>query len=73
MTMHIPCMRSLHLPQTRANVAAQSGEWCALFDCLDCAEGVYMPGETPTCMVCGATAPAFIAKVMADVKARRAA
>ncbi len=62
-------MRSLNLPPTRENIAAAaSGEWVALFDCLECANGVYVPGmHAPACTVCGAQASPGIASVMAEL------
>ncbi len=61
---HVEVMRSFHIPPTRESLAAQSGEWCALFDCLECSRGVYMPGPPAACSVCGATPPDAIASVM---------
>jgi len=56
-------MRTPNLPPTRENIAASSGEWVALFDCLECSRGVYIPA----CSVCGATPPAGIQAVMSDL------
>lgn len=64
-----------HLPLTRQNVAASSGGRIALFDCLECADGIYVPGPMPTCSRCGALASTAMAKAMHDHggKKRRAA
>ncbi len=60
-------MRTPNLPPTRENLAASSGEWCALFDCLECSRGVYTPGPFPACTCCGATPPLAIQTIMRDL------
>lgn len=61
------------LPPTRANIAAQSGEHVALFDCFECANGVYVPGPRPSCSSCGAEAPPIVMRVMTDLAKKRTA
>lgn len=60
-------MRSPNLPPTRENIAASSGEWTALFDCLECSRGVYLPGPHAACSCCGARPPRGVLAVMADL------
>lgn len=64
---HIEGMRTPNLPPTRENIAASSGEWLALFDCLECSRGVYIPGPQTMCSYCGATPPSGIRAVMNDI------
>lgn len=66
-------MKPLLHPPTRANVAAASGEWLALFDCLECANGVYIPGAASACSCCGAAAPEAIQRLMNVANSRRPA
>ncbi len=67
-------MRStLTIPPTRDNLAALSGEHVALFDCLECPDGVYLPAPEVLCTSCGAAAPDAVAGLMAELAAKRKA
>lgn len=60
-------MNHNHLPSARTS-ATQSGEMVAVFDCLECEHGVYVPGPAPQCLACGAAAPAALAQTMAALQ-----
>jgi hypothetical protein len=63
-------MSTPNLPPTRANLAAQSGEWLALFDCFECANGVYVDDS---CSCCGARTPAYVTRIMSEMAEKRRA
>jgi hypothetical protein len=44
-------------PITRERLARVTGGRVAIFDCLECADGVYLGSGRPQCTLCGSPMP----------------